>query len=175
MAFSSSPFWRDYAQGLITDPAEFKLRLHDLRASHYLPDRFTSFRDVPSDLVIPGLLSDAALLSLHERADWSHAGNELREFSARYIEAARRLFVPLWVRHADHTCVNIAHWYPVLGQRELHFLQSLARQTVQRHNLPIYSDKPLTFLVRRPTTASPEQPPTRRTPRKLRRDLSLVL
>lgn len=54
----------------------------------------------PTRLRVPSLMTDAAMLEKHERADWQHVEPVVQIFAARVCEVARKKGVPLYVHSA---------------------------------------------------------------------------
>lgn len=57
----------------------------------------------PARLVMPSLMTAEPTLRQHNRADWQHTDPRLRLWAAKFIEAARRRGIPLYVHSAFRT------------------------------------------------------------------------
>lgn len=104
-------FWRQYAAGAFRGLAQLIEGRRQLAAApdHVGADRFT--RDpldgekfeAPERLKYPSIMTSEPVLRQHSRADWQHTDIRLQIWAARFIEAARKRGVPLYVHSAFRT------------------------------------------------------------------------
>ena len=106
-------FWQRYASGQLTCFEDFKKAVAKER---WADDQNTSVERF-LDQYAPGeiwqgperlrrtsaFFTSEPMLKLHDRADWQLCSDPLKLFAARYVEAARKLGIPLYVHSAFRT------------------------------------------------------------------------
>lgn len=106
-------FWQRYVAGEFTSLCEFKKAVAKERISEEpndtFVDRFTDqYKDAPlweapKRIANASFMSSEQMLKLHDRADWQQTDDAIKLFAARYIEAARKQGIPLYVHSAYRT------------------------------------------------------------------------